>query len=188
MSLTRHLIKREKGSPFGSRKIPPAILEQMLVKLACYNSDKAVHEWLASEGVKISIYTVKYYREHPDYQHIMEDAREKFESEIIKLELASKRRRIEELSEIYWILKGKQEWSGCRDTLKQIQSERELRLRGDGDIYQFNQFNSFPDDALRKRLEVNTKLIEEIKINKEANDACEIGSSTPSNGDGLAQS
>ena len=105
---------------------------------------------------------INYYRSSKLFQSMIDSFRDSYEAEVSKVELASKRRRVEELQEMYYSLKASGDLKEAKNMLSQIRTERE-GLGEKGDVYQFNQFNTVNDVSLKAKMEENSKLIEQLK-------------------------
>ena len=163
--LSHSRLTRGRNKP--TTKITDAILIEVLTKIGCYEKDYQIAKWVReTHGISIIPQTITHYRRSERYENFIKQAREKYESQVFSLELTSKRRRIEELSEIYWIMKQSKKYDRACRILEQIRYEREGSKVETGDIFQFNQYNNMSDEALKNRIEVNMKMIEDIKTKK----------------------
>lgn len=154
--------------PKRRRTIPDHILQQILAKIGCHETDNTIMDWMQSEhGQRISKDAIIYYRKSQNYSKIIDRYREIYEQGIVECELASKRRRVEELSQLYYWAKQDNRTVEARNILETIRMEREGNRREYGDIFQFNQYNNVTDDDLRNQLEINVKIMEEIKKRKQ---------------------
>lgn len=162
MNLPPRLTKGRKRS-----KIPDPILMEVLTKIGCFEKDYRIMQWLKeTHNITVNVQTITHYRFSDKYETYIKQARDKFESHMFALELSSKRRRLEELSEIYWIVKEKKQYDKACKVLEQIRYEKEGSKVETGDIFQFNQYNAFSDEQLKDKLQINMKLIEDIKAKK----------------------
>lgn len=134
----------------------------ILVKIGAYETTPRILEWLSSDfNLNLEAKDIDYFRRSETYKSMIEHYRDQYEVDIVKVELASKRRRLEELSDLYNQTKEIKDYKEARNMLAQIRVEREGN--GQGDVYQFNQFNALPDSVLLERQKENQKLIDQMK-------------------------
>jgi hypothetical protein len=79
-------------------------------------------------SVDINASLIPYYRNHPDYQATIQKIREKWGNDLLHVELASKRRRLEELSKVYQICMQTNQIRNALTSIYQIQHEVEKDL------------------------------------------------------------
>lgn len=79
-------------------------------------------------GQPIGLTTIKYYRNHDDFQKHIQRIREKWGNELFHVELANKRRRMEELEKIYNHCVRTNQMKNALAALYQVQHEVEKEL------------------------------------------------------------
>lgn len=147
--------------------LPEQAIRMVCVKIGHYEPNDRIIEWLRTDlGITTEDKVINYYRHSSLYQSMINGYRDEYESDIVKVELASKRRRMEELSEMFFELKKDRKYEDARKMLAQVRVERE----GDhsGDVFQFNQFNALPDSVLAERMKANAEMIEKLKSRQNA--------------------
>ena len=98
---------------------------------------------------------------------MLEKFREEFEAHMTEEDLASKRRRVQELSKAYRRLVVEDETLvDAVNVLGKIREEVEGKTSGALSINQYNQFNSLSDEDLRRVIDENTKFLSVIENRK----------------------
>lgn len=103
------------------------------------------------------------YTYRPQWQPLIEKFREEFEIKLLDEDLASKRRRVQELSKIYWRLEKDKNYKvqvEASNVLSKVREEIEGKSSGNMQINQYNQYNGMTDEELRKVIDENTKFLE----------------------------
>lgn len=138
-------------------------------------------------GVTIHPKLIPYYKNKPEYQSVIQKIRDRWGSDLLHVELANKRRRMEELERIYKHCYSTNQMKNALAALYQIQHEVEKDLNNlQVNNYQVNVYKDMTDVELE---EERVKSIERLKILKgEIRHAGKIGSSETVDGDGASQS
>lgn len=135
----------------------------ILQKMGCNYKDAEILRMLKEKfGLTLNPSTVLRYRQNPDYQTKINRFRKEFESHVVDVELASKRRRVEELNWIYYEFKKKEQYEKAMRSLAQIQSELEFKDSA-SPTYQFNQYINMTNDEIRTKLMENAKKLLELE-------------------------
>jgi len=138
-------------------------------------------------GISIKRCTVQYYKKHPDYQKAIQKIREKWTNELDTIDIANKRRRIEELQKVYRHSFKTNQMKNALTALYQAQHEVEKELTVMGNINN-TQINMYKDMTEAEIEEERAKCFERLKqIKGEISYASEIGIATPSDGDSGTQ-
>lgn len=146
-----------------SNNFTDAEVYQIAYKIGLYWSSSNIINFVKEQfNKKCSYDQILKIRKNDSIKHVIVRAREEFEGEIANVELASKRRRLEELQDIYWKVKKKEKYFDAMMALKQIQMERE-GLKSTFELHQYNQYNNWTDEEIRKKLEENRLILEQRK-------------------------
>ena len=137
-------------------------------------------------GIKIHPMTVEYYKRNPKFEKTIRQIREKWGNDLLHCELATKRRRMQELEKIYHMALMKQEMKTALTSLYQIKNEVEKDLTNlNMNQYNINIFKDLSDAELEQE---RLKSIERLKTLKgEIIDASPVKSTATSDDDGTAQ-
>lgn len=145
------------------KELPEEALRMILSRIGYYESNSQIISFMKDTfNLAIPEKLIDHYRNSKIYESMIESYRDKYESEIIKVELASKRRRLEELQAMYFRLRDAGEDKEARATLAQLRIEREGNASTEN-VYQFNQFNHVSDSQLLSKLEDNSKLLTQLE-------------------------
>lgn len=79
-------------------------------------------------GIKIHPMTIEYYKRNPKFEKTIRQIRDKWGNDLLHCELATKRRRVQELEKIYHMSLMKQEMKTALTSLYQIKTEVEKDL------------------------------------------------------------
>lgn len=119
-------------------------------------------------GKRIKATVIYHYKNAPEWQTMIEKYRADYESKICEEGLASKRKRVQELSEAYYRLKPNDEnLVDATNVLAKIKDEVEGKALGSFSITQYNQYNNMSDEDLRKIIVENTRFLEINEKNKQ---------------------
>jgi hypothetical protein len=135
----------------------------ILKKMGCNFKDAQIIKMVHDEyGITVNPGTMYAIRHRAENQNKINRFRKEFESHVVDVELASKRRRVEELNWIYYQFKEKDQLEKCMKSLAQIQTE--LEGKGTGETtYQFNQFINMTNEEIRQKLMENAKKLLELE-------------------------
>lgn len=140
--------------------------------------EEIVEQFKERFGFEINENNVAYYSNWPKWKLKREKIREEFESKIMEEPLASKRRRVQELTYAFTKKKKAGKTMDSVRILSVIRDEIEGKTSGLTQINQYNQYNQIPDEDLRKIIDENTKFLEIAEKKKEI-----VGKSEPVEGD-----
>lgn len=130
--------------------------------IACYKTNAEIVEEMSESGVKVTRFAVASYRQKPEYKAMIEKQRQDFDAKIFEEEFASKRRRVQELTRIFWRQEKRDKNLRCAvDTLKAIKEEVNPSKYAEITMNQYNQYNHMSDDELRKIIAENSRVIEQ---------------------------
>lgn len=127
------------------------------------------------EEFNISIHPklVAYYKNKEDYRDIVEKMRARWGSDILHVELANKRRRLEELEKIYERSFKTGQYKNALGALCQIQGEVEKDLQNIG--HQTNyQINIYKDLTEQELEEERVKSLDRLKVLKQIPELKEV--------------
>lgn len=138
---------------------------RVLFWIATFVNPKQISENCVQEfGFPISRTTIWHYANHDNYQKPIARIREKWGQDILKIELAHKRRRLEELSKIYEHTYNRHNYREAMAALYQIQHEV------DKDLDKLNvtnmQVNIYKDMTDAELEEERLKSLERLKLLK----------------------
>jgi len=139
----------------------------IVTNVALWKTDRQILNLFKEKyNMDISKQNVHTYRYSASYQPLVEQIRDEFERDIKQVEFASKRRRIEELTDIFNNCKEKSKFKEAIACMASIREEVDGK-RINGDVYmQFNQFSNMSDVELRKKVEENAIELKRLEENK----------------------
>lgn len=144
-------------------ELPEEALRMILARIGYYESNEQIITFMKDTfNLAVPEKLVDYYRGSKIYDQMIESYRENYEAEVSKVELASKRRRLEELQKMYYELRANGDLKEAKAMLAQIRIEREGNATTET-TYQFNQFNHVSDSQLMSKLEDNSKLLNQLE-------------------------
>ena len=108
---------------------------------------------------------VRYHRMNPNNQAIIKKFREEFNSQLMSVEWSSKRRRLEELGDIYQSCKKEKKHSNAIAALREMREEMEGKKNAGGNVnlFQYNYTQLTDEELDKKRLEL-VDLVQKHKI------------------------
>lgn len=172
-------------SESGKRKFTSEEIQQIILWIAEFKSNEEIYKLVqTSFGKTISYPGLQNYKSGEKWQPLIRKHREAWGREIFNIELAHKRRRLEELSEIYRDAREKEDLKLSMDALLHIKNETEKEL-GNLHLYNIRIYKSMSDEELETE---RLKTLEEIKRIKEITHASQIGSTEAPDGSRLLQS
>ena len=115
-------------------------------------------------GLTIHPMTVEYYKRNPKFEKTIKQIREKWGNDLLHCELATKRRRVQELEKIYHMSLMKQEMKTALASLFQIKSEVEKDLQN-LNLNQYN-INIYKDMSEAELEQERLKSFERLKLLK----------------------
>lgn len=113
-------------------------------------------EWL---GKEITNQRVNYYQTNERYRPKIMEYRKAYESEISDDEFSSKRRRIQELTEIYYKLKTEDKLSQAAHVMGRIDEVVEGRKSTNTIQVQYNKFEGMTTQELIKKFESHSRIL-----------------------------
>lgn len=137
---------------------------RILFWIATFVKPTQITKLAQEEGFSISLTTVWHYIKHENYQKPIARIREKWGNDILNIELAHKRRRLEELSKIYENTYASREFKTSLSALYQIQHEVEKDLANLS--VQNMQVNVYKDMSEAELEEERLKSLERLKLLK----------------------
>lgn len=141
---------------------------KIIKAIAMHDTDEEIIKMCRREMQKeLTAGNLKHYRYRPHWKPMLEKFREEFEAHMTEEDLASKRRRVQELSKAYRRLVVEDETLvDAVNVLGKIREEVEGKTSGALSINQYNQFNSLSDEDLRRVIDENTKFLSVIENRK----------------------
>lgn len=145
------------------KKLEPHHKEFIFKKMGCNYKDGEIIEMVKSQfDIVVNPGTMHGYRHREEHQNKINRYRKEFESHVIDVELASKRRRVEELNWIYYKFKEKEQYDKAMKSLAQIQTELEGKDSA-APTFQFNQYINMSNEEIRQKLMENAKKLIELE-------------------------
>lgn len=116
-------------------------------------------------GITVNDSLVDYYRRNPNYKATIQKIRERWGNDLIDVELGTKRRRMEELEDIYYRCKKSNQMKNAITALYNIQHEveKDLQQIGSQTNYQINIYKDLTETELE---EERIKSLERLKALK----------------------
>jgi len=115
-------------------------------------------------GLTIHPMTVEYYKRNPKFEKTIRQIREKWGNDLLHCELATKRRRVQELEKIYHMSLMKKEMKTALTSLYQIKTEVEKDLANlSMNQYNINIYKDMSDAELEQE---RLKSLERLKMLK----------------------
>lgn len=112
-------------------------------------------------GKTLSLPNLWSYAVRPHWQPMIDKFREEFEAKISDEDLASKRRRVQELSKLFERMKPDLKMAPkAAQMLSLIREEMEGNSSGPNVFNQYNQFNGLSDEDLRKVIDENSRFLQ----------------------------
>ena len=173
-------------SDFSKWKLNDKHKEIVLQKIGFYETDAEIVKHFRDEyGIKLTPLAITYYRHSQKYVTKINRYRDRFESEVVAVPLASKRKRVHELQEIYYKIKDDDRLMDAAKIINDIRIEMEGKTKEIGNVFQFNQYNNLTDDEIREKVIENAKKL--VDMRKGVIDAREISVSAKVDGEGNGQ-
>lgn len=150
--------------PRISHKFTSDEVQQIILWIAEFKKPAEIFDLVKEKfGKTMSMPTLVNYRNGEKWQALIRKHREAWGREIFNIELSHKRKRLEELSDIYTEVKGTRNYKLALDALEKIKNETEKEL-GNLHLYNIRVYKSMSDEELE---EERLKTLEEIKKLKE---------------------
>lgn len=141
-----------------------AIMHMVYLVAVFKRPKEIVTEMKEKFNVSINESLVAYYKHHPEYQAPIQKIRERWGNDLLHVELASKRRRLEELTKVYEAAFSKNRFGDARGAIFQIQHEVEKDLNNLS-LTNYN-INIFKDMTVEELEVEKIKSLEKLKILK----------------------
>lgn len=129
---------------------------QIIGKIAAWESYEEVKDFVKENfRQSISATTYSYYKSNEKWQPVIRKERDKFNQAIAEIPLANKRKRVEELVDLFQTAKNTDDRKEARECLKEIRAEVGEKVPQNFFFTQFNQLTEM--ELEEKRIEaVNT--------------------------------
>lgn len=168
---SRHLNQnlKERLTKLSSRtthKLTSDQVMKLIYMIATFEKPRKIVELMREEfGVSIHVKLVDYYKKQESYRPVIQRIREKWGSDLMDVELGTKRRRMEELEKIYDHCFKSDQMKNALGALFQIQHEieKDLQQIGSQTNYQINIYKDLTDTELE---EERLKSLERLKTLK----------------------
>jgi len=139
---------------------------KLIYLIATFEKPRKIVELMKEEfGVTIHPKLVDYYKKQESYRPVIQRIREKWGSDLMDIELGTKRRRMEELERIYSHCMNTDQMKNALGALYQIQHEieKDLQQIGSQTNYQINIYTDLSETELE---EERIKSLERLKTLK----------------------
>ena len=125
---------------------------KIILWISQFKKDAEIMELIETEfGKTLSRHQVGHYRNSEKWQPMIQKNRERYSAEMFKVELANERRRIEELEENYWTLKGNGKIRDANDSLREIHAQLKKEGPATQNNYQLNIYKEMSEEEFDKR-------------------------------------
>ena len=145
---------------------------EIVKQIAIHRQPKDIIDSIGKKfGKRLTSSNLSHYATRPQWQPMIEKFREEFEAKISDEDLASKRRRVQELTNLYRRLEStekEENLSRAANMLSLIREEIEGKASQNMQITQYNQYNGLSDEELRKFVAENNRFIEIAEKKKKA--------------------
>ena len=161
--------KPETGVQTKFRKVlEQQDVQELLFRVASFQNNKQILDWLSLKGRKISVRQIDNYRYSKTHKATIERYREQWNASIMELPLANKRKRIENYQDLYKKAVAEEDISEANNILKAIKAEVEGESGGRPNIYNYVQYNNLSDGELEeKRLKIINDVLKLKKMKEE---------------------
>lgn len=139
-------------------------MNQIILWISQYKRDNEIMQLIESNFNKtLSRVQISNYRNGEKWQSMIQKNRERYSSEMYKVELANERRRVEELEDNYWKLKEDGKLKDANSTLSEIHNHLKKPEASIQNNYQLNIYKEMTDEEFDKR---ELELIQKRKVIK----------------------
>ena len=162
------MIQRKKHAT----KFNPIQQDQIVRMIARYENAKVIEKWAAEQGIEVSVKDLRYdYSKNEHWRPVIEKYRKQFLAEISDIPIASKIKRLHELSDAFERVREKEDSiENLKDKLECIEKEAMLLSKAQGELegkvpveqtnYYITQFNNMTREE-RDRYKQN--LVEKLR-------------------------
>lgn len=149
-------------APRGGKKLSADQAMKLVYWIATFKKNAEIHELLKENfGFDIKDSLIAHYRYSEDYRSFIQKIRDRWGNDLLHVELATKRRRLEEIENIFEKCVSKEQYKNALMALSQIQHEVEKDVQNLS-LTQYN-VNVYKDMTDAELEEERLKTMERIK-------------------------